>query len=145
MCIRRPPRTRNLPSTRTRLPVAQGASPSAKSQPDRDFADGDAPWATGKRVRVDGKFLVRGGRRMHIQGVTYGPFCRNQDGDPFPEPSRVHDDFARMQAAGVNSVRTYHVPPEWFLALADEQNLAVFIDVPWPKHLCFLDSGVAQA
>src|SRR5262249_8113398 len=36
------------------------------------------------------------------------------------------------------------VPPEWLLHLADEFGLNVFIDVPWPKHLCFLDSARAQ-
>src|SRR5262249_38349327 len=62
----------------------------------------------------------------------------------FPPPDRVGDDFARMHDAGVNAVRTYHLPPEWFLRLADEQGIAVFIDVPWAKHLCFLDSGQAR-
>src|SRR5262249_43324399 len=43
-----------------------------------------------------------------------------------------------------NAVRTYHVPPEWFLSLADERGMNVFVDIPWPKHLCFLDSARAQ-
>jgi len=36
------------------------------------------------RVRVDGKFLVRGNQRLRIQGVTYGPFPPNEDAEPFP-------------------------------------------------------------
>src|SRR5205823_2603817 len=66
-------------------------------------------------------------------------------GEPFPAAGRVREDFALMRAADVNAVRTYHPPPDWLLRLADEQGLSVFVDAPWPKHLCFLDSGRAQA
>src|SRR5262245_15687821 len=96
------------------------------------------------RVRVDGKLLARGGRRLRVRGVTYGPFAPGAGGEPFPTPDRVREDLAQMQAVGINSVRTYHLPPEWFLRLADEQGLGVFIDVPWAKHLCFLDGGPAR-
>jgi GT2 family glycosyltransferase len=53
-------------------------------------------------------------------------------------------DFARMRDIGINAVRTYHVPPESFLRLGDEHGMAVLIDVPWAKHLCFLDSRQAR-
>jgi hypothetical protein len=49
-----------------------------------------------------------------------------------------------MRAAGINSVRTYHVPPEWLLYRADEQGIGVLVDAPWSKHLCFLDSSTAR-
>jgi GT2 family glycosyltransferase len=98
-----------------------------------------------ERVRVDGKLLTRGGKRLRVQGVTYGPFAPNGAGEPFPDAGQVRDDFARMRAAGVNAVRTYHLPPEWFLSLADQEGVSVFLDVPWAKHLCFLDSAAAQA
>src|SRR5260370_22588637 len=49
-----------------------------------------------------------------------------------------------MGAAGISSIRTYHLPPAWLLEQADEQGLNVFIDIPWPKHVCFLDSSAAQ-
>jgi GT2 family glycosyltransferase len=96
------------------------------------------------RVRVDGKFFARGKQRLRVRGVTYGPFAPDAAGDAFPSADAVRDDFALMQAAGVNSVRTYHVPPGWFLQLADEQGMTVFLDVPWAKHLCFLDSRAAR-
>jgi GT2 family glycosyltransferase len=96
------------------------------------------------RVTVDGLFFARGGRRFRVQGVTYGPFAPDAEGHPFPAPTRVAEDFAGMQAAGINAVRVYHVPPEWFLHSADEQGMAVFVDVPWRKHLCFLDSAEAR-
>jgi GT2 family glycosyltransferase len=97
-----------------------------------------------ERVRVDGKLLARGEHRFRVQGVTYGPFVLNEQGQPFPEPDRVCDDFARMRSAGINSIRIYDLPPEWFLDLADEQTIAIFLDVPWPKHLCFLEYSSAR-
>src|ERR1700722_3022019 len=97
------------------------------------------------RARVDGKFLARGTRRLHVRGVSYGPFAPRDNDEPFPSPRQVADDFARMRSANINAIRTYHLPPTWLLAMADEHGLNVFIDVPWPKHLCFLDSAAAQA
>jgi GT2 family glycosyltransferase len=97
------------------------------------------------RVRTDGKYFDRGGRRVRIQGVTYGPFAPDAAGDPFPGAARVRDDFARMLGAGINAVRTYHVPPPRLLDAAGELGLSVLVDVPWPKHVCFLDSSRAQA
>src|SRR6266404_5623249 len=96
------------------------------------------------RLRLDGKFFARGGQRVHICGVTYGPFAPNEAGQPFPEPGQVAEDLACMRTAGINSVRTYHVPPEWLFYLAGENGVNVFVDVPWPKHLCFLDSVQAR-
>ena len=96
------------------------------------------------RVRVDGKFLSRGRQRVRIQGVTYGPFPPGADGQPFPNPQRIRQDFGGMQTGGINSIRTYHVPPAWLLEAADEQGMDVFIDVPWRKHLCFLESEEAR-
>src|SRR3954471_16352710 len=78
------------------------------------------------RARVDGKFFARGGRRLRVQGVTYGPFAPAAGGEPFPPPARAAEDFALMAAAGVNAVRTYHPPPEWLLGLADERGVALF-------------------
>src|SRR5262249_46779275 len=80
-----------------------------------------------------------------VHGVTYGPFAPGDDGLPFPAPGAVQDDFARMRAGGVNALRTYHVPPEWLLDLAGREGLTVFVDVPWPKHLCFLHGRRAPA
>jgi GT2 family glycosyltransferase len=102
--------------------------------------------ATGvqERLRVAGKLFARGTRRLRLQGVTYGPFAPDAEGQPFPTPGRAAEDFARMRAAGINTFRTYHTPPDWLFELAAEHDLGVFVDVPWPKHLCFLDSREAQ-
>jgi GT2 family glycosyltransferase len=97
-----------------------------------------------ERIRVAGKFFSRGTEPVRLHGITYGPFPPNAAGHPFPDCEGVAQDFDRMRDAGINSVRTYNLPPEWLLHLADEKQLGVFLDVPWPKHLCFLDSKQAQ-
>jgi GT2 family glycosyltransferase len=45
-----------------------------------------------------------------------------------------------MRGASINAIRTYHVPPAWLLDLADLAGMYVLIDIPWAKHVCFLDS-----
>src|SRR3954462_690436 len=105
----------------------------------QEVAGNGAPAGPRLRTRVAGKFFRDGKQRLRARGVTYGPFAAGADGHPFPDPDRVGEDFARMAAAGINSVRTYHVPPEWLFLRAAEHGLALLVDVPWPKHLCFLD------
>jgi GT2 family glycosyltransferase len=97
-----------------------------------------------ERPRVDGLFFARGQMRFQVRGVTYGPFAPADGGLPFPVREQVADDFRRMRAAGINSLRTYHPPPSWLLALAEDHGLSVLVDVPWRKHLCFLDSREAR-
>jgi O-antigen biosynthesis protein len=100
--------------------------------------------ATQARLRVDGRRLRAGAARFRVQGVTYGPFAPSDDGVQFPSASEVCTDFAQMESAGINSIRVYHVPPEWLLDVADEAAIKVLIDVPWRKHLCFLESSEAR-
>lgn len=97
------------------------------------------------RIRVDGKLFVRRGQRLRIRGVTYGPFAPDQDAQPFPADGRLRSDFESMRAAGINAIRTYHVPPPRLLDAAAGHGISALIDVPWSKHLCFLDSRTAQA
>jgi Glycosyl hydrolases family 2, TIM barrel domain len=97
------------------------------------------------RLTVDGRFLARDGQRVRLHGVTYGPFAPNVDGHPFPPPRQVREDFRQMTDVGINSIRTYHVPPPAVLdAVEETPGLGVMIDIPWSKHLCFLDSREAQ-
>src|SRR5262245_51258420 len=71
----------------------------------------------GGRPTVRGKFLFINGRKLYVRGVTYGTFRALPDGAEYPEPDVVNRDFAAMAAHGVNSVRTYTVPPRWLLDL----------------------------
>src|SRR5688572_21362221 len=59
------------------------------------------------RLRVDGKYFARGSEHVRVRGVTYGPFAPRLNGEQFPAPVRVVDDFALMQAIGINAIRTY--------------------------------------
>ena len=92
------------------------------------------------RVTVDGKFFRLDGRKFHPKGVTYGPFESGIEGEGFASRERTLLDLERMRELGANTVRVYHLPPRWFLDLLQEQGLKVLVDVPWNKHLCFLDS-----
>ncbi len=104
-----------------------------------------SPHVAPGRVRVHGKRFARGAEPMRFRGLTYGPFAPTVEGQPFPTRKRVCDDLAKMQALGANSIRTYHVPPEWLLDLVDERGMTIFMGIPWPTHVCFLESRRAQA
>src|SRR6476646_513060 len=91
------------------------------------------------RVQVDRKFFRLGARKFHVKGITYGPFAPNSETGTFPSPTQTARDFAQIVQLAANLLRTYYVPPVWFLDLASQNGLKVLIDVPWPKHLCFLD------
>ena len=96
-------------------------------------------------LAVDGRFLSRGDQTIRLRGVTYGPFAPNSDGQPFPDWETVAADFAQMKAIGVNALRVYHRPTPRFLdLLAEHDDLGVVIDIPWSKHLCFLQSPRAS-
>jgi GT2 family glycosyltransferase len=91
------------------------------------------PTALGKSVFLDGE-------KFHVTGVTYGTFRPDDDtSEEYPSPESVAVDFAGMSAHGVNTVRTYTVPPVWLLDLAAAHGLRVMVGVPWEQHVTFLD------
>ena len=96
------------------------------------------------RVVIDGKFFRLGGKKFIPKGVTYGPFAPDSAGETFGTPEQVARDFAQIGALNANVVRVYYVPPRWFLDLAQENRLKVFVDIPWEKHRCFLESYEMQ-
>lgn len=93
---------------------------------------------------MDGKFLRLGARKFIVKGVTYGPFAPNARGEYFPEAERALEDFKLVRELGANVLRVYYAPPGWFLDLAEQQGLKIVVDVPWNKHVCFLDSSAAR-
>src|SRR5690348_9111112 len=97
------------------------------------------------RVSVGGKLFRLGETKFHVKGVAYGPFAPNPAGPPFCSVEQTAKDLAQIASLGANTVRVYHAPDKWFLDLAAEHKMKVFIDVPWSKHLCFLDSARARA
>src|SRR6266704_5762544 len=92
------------------------------------------------RVSVDGKFFRLGEKKFYAKGVAYGPFAPNAAGQLFASPEQTAADLAKIRELGANVVRIYQVPAKWFLDFAAAQNLKVLIDIPWNRHLCFLDS-----
>jgi GT2 family glycosyltransferase len=97
------------------------------------------------RVSVDGKFFRLGEAKFCAKGVAYGPFAPNAAGQPFASPEQTVADFAQIRELGANVIRVYHIPAKWFLDLAAVHKLKVLIDIPWNKHLCFLDSPAQRA
>ena len=92
-----------------------------------------------RRPAVRGKFVFAGAEKLYIRGVTYGPFRPDENGNEYGDPRIVEQDFARMAENGINSVRTYTVPPRWFLDLAWQHGLRVMIGLAWEQHVTFLD------
>ncbi len=96
------------------------------------------------RVTVDGKFFRLGLEKFYPKGVSYGPFRPDETGVHFASPGRTVQDFDLIRELGANVIRVYHVPPRWFLDLALKAGIRVFVDIPWSKHLCFLDSAAVK-
>ncbi len=94
----------------------------------------DAP-----RPQVRGKFLCAGEEKFYVRGVTYGTFRPGEDGSEFTDAEQVERDFLQMSANGINTVRTYTVPPRWLLDAALRHGLRVMIGLAWEQHVTFLD------
>lgn len=95
----------------------------------------------GIRPSVRGKFIYHGERKLLVRGVTYGPFRPNDEGSEYHTPEVVDRDFAEMARRGINTVRTYTVPPPWLLDLAHRHGLYVMVGLPWEQHITFLDDS----
>ena len=97
------------------------------------------------RVRRDGKFFRLGEQKFYVKGVTYGPFAPDANGEYFASPALTRKDFEQILDLGANCIRIYYIPPKWFLDLAQEMGLKIFLDVCWPKNLEFCnDPEVAE-
>ena len=92
----------------------------------------------GPRPVARGKFIFVGDKKISICGVTYGTFRPDADGQQFPTRENVERDFALMAANGINSLRTYTVPPRWLLDAAQKHGLYVMVGMPWEQHIAFL-------
>ncbi len=124
--------------------------PPAAMQPSPQIVAATPPPAAGRsravlprtnRVRRDGKFFRLGDEKFYVKGVTYGPFKpATPDGEPLPSRERVAADFDLIRDLGANCLRIYHTPPVWFLELAQDKGLKIFLDVAWPKNLVFTES-----
>jgi hypothetical protein len=100
---------------------------------------GDPAAVEHPRVEVRGKFLWSGATKFFMRGVSYGPFQPDAMGSPFPSAAQINQDLALMRQAGINTIRTYNVPPQRLLDLALQWNIQVLVGIPWEQHICFLD------
>jgi glycosyltransferase involved in cell wall biosynthesis len=113
---------------------------AASSTSTLPIQSGGKPPEVKDRVRVDGKFFRAGAEKFYVKGVTYGPFAPNANGEFFASMEQTVRDFQQITELGANVLRVYYAPPKWFLDLALSHGLRVLVDVPWNKHLCFLDA-----
>jgi len=97
-----------------------------------------APLPPPARAEVHGKFFRAAGEKLYLRGVTYGPFRPGTDGEPY-DSERTREDFARIAAEGINTVRLYTPPPEWLLDTAAENGLRVLAGLAWEQHVAFLE------
>jgi GT2 family glycosyltransferase len=93
------------------------------------------------RVHVDGKFLALDGRPFRVRGATYGSFAPRSDGELFPERVRIEEDLRAMRAAGLNTLRTYTLPPDDLLDLADEHGLRLIVGLHYDDWRAAAETG----
>jgi len=96
-------------------------------------------YVSNNRVKAKGKFLFKKNEKYFIKGVTYGTFKPDENGDHYNTPEIVERDFYQISSNNINSIRTYTVPPKWFLDIAQKYGLKVLVGIPWEQHITFLD------
>jgi GT2 family glycosyltransferase len=122
------------PITGARLDLGTRLDLDRGGRPDRNGGE-----AAPARPAIRGKFLFLGDRKLYVRGVTYGTFRPNREGSDYSDPSTVERDFAQMAASGIDSLRTYKVPPRWLLDIAERHGLLVMVGLAWEQHVAFLD------
>ena len=93
------------------------------------------------RPKVKGKFIYKNEEKLYLKGVTYGTFKPGEDGFQFPEREILEKDLTQMAAKGFNCIRTYTVPPKYFLDIALSLDINVMVGLPWEQHITFLDNS----
>ena len=101
------------------------------------FPGGAAP------CRAYGKWFTFGGDIELVKGVTYGTFKPNRRGELFPEPEVAARDLELMAQHGVNSLRTYIPAPTWFLDLAGDHGIRVFVGLTGESQISAVADGTS--
>jgi GT2 family glycosyltransferase len=89
-------------------------------------------------LRLDGRFFKRGGERVFIKAVTFGPFPPGEFLDPAEE-------FPRIAAAGFNTLRVYEAPDRHLLDTAAAHGLMVMAGLPWEWSRDFIHQSRFRA
>src|SRR5207249_10793909 len=112
-------------------------------KPPHPIADAISSNHSFARPEVRGKFLYCNDQKLWVRGVTYGTFRPDQRGSEFHDRDRVETDLRLIADAGINAVRTYTMPPLWFLDLTYRQGLCVVVGLPCEQPIAFLDARQA--
>ncbi len=99
---------------------------------------------TDHTVRVDGKFFCQADHYWPLRGLAYGPLVNRKTPTGFAPEAQTRADFEQIRDAGVNTLRVYEVPPMWFMDLAEEKALKLWIDIPWNQQHLFLENATEQ-
>jgi O-antigen biosynthesis protein len=92
-----------------------------------------------QRPTVQGKFLVAGGQKLYVRGVTYGAFRPDAKGNEYHDLEIIERDFAQMVASGFNAVRIPHtMPPRALLDAAHRHGLWVMVGLSAEQFIGFL-------
>jgi O-antigen biosynthesis protein len=83
------------------------------------------------RVVVDGVHLALDGAMYRVRGATYGSFIPRFDGQLYPERAVVKQDFATMAEIGLNTVRTYTLPPIDIIEIAEDHGLRLLVGIQY--------------
>jgi GT2 family glycosyltransferase len=101
--------------------------------------DGTIDRAARAVPRAHGKFLYLGDTKFYVRGVTYGTFRADAAGDEYPPAATAARDLSLMAANGINAVRTYTMPPPWFLDMALDNGLLVLAGLGSERVVGFLN------
>lgn len=83
------------------------------------------------RIAVDGAFFRANGEPFRTRGVTYGSFATRVDGWKFPDRAQIKEDLLTIADVGLNTVRTYLVPPPDMIEIAGELELRLLIGLDY--------------
>ncbi|MDH4279011.1 MAG: glycosyltransferase family 2 protein, partial [Acidimicrobiia bacterium] len=67
-----------------------------------------------------------------VRGTAYGRFAPRSDGARYPEGPRLQADLASIAAGGLNTIRTFDVPPADLLSAAADMGLRVLVGLDYP-------------
>jgi GT2 family glycosyltransferase len=91
------------------------------------------------RPAIQGKFLFVGDQKLYVQGVTYGAFRPDEDGNEYQNLKAIKDDFGLMAANGITSVRIPHTtPPRSLLDIAEQHGLRVMVGLSAEQYIGYL-------
>jgi hypothetical protein len=97
-------------------------------------------------LSIGGKFFAAaGGGTIWLNGVSYGPFAPNADGEPFPADDLLVRDLEQIRALGFNLLRIYELPTPTLLRETARLGLYLLVGIPWTDHVDFFADAALTA